>query len=97
VFAFLACTNAPAKGEPLTVPSRDLRYLLQFYLVNARQLLVDSHEVIGLAPGLRELSLQELIKRTDVLDPPVLSRSNLAQIATELTGCVGLCEEVPRA
>jgi len=36
--------------------------LLQFNLVNAKQLLVDCHQVVGLAPGLRELPFQELIE-----------------------------------
>jgi hypothetical protein len=32
--------------------------------VNPRQLLVDRHQVVGLALGLRELLLQEFVERT---------------------------------
>src|SRR5580700_87422 len=51
--------------------------------MNAGQLLVDGHQVVGLASGLWELPLQELIERTDVVHPPVLPCPNLAQIAAE--------------
>src|SRR5271169_4000110 len=44
---------------------------------------MDRHQVVGLASGLRELPFQELIKRADVVHPPVLSCSNLTQIAAE--------------
>jgi hypothetical protein len=40
----------------------------------------DFGQVVGLASGLGELPLQELIERADVVCPPVLSRTNLAEI-----------------
>jgi hypothetical protein len=39
-------------------------YVLQPYLVNARQLLVDRHRVVGFASGLREFPFQEFVERT---------------------------------
>lgn len=48
-------------------------YLLQLNFVNARQLLVDAHQLIGLVSELRELRLQELIEGTNVIPPPILS------------------------
>ena len=49
-------------------------------LGNLGQILVDGHQVVGLPAGLGEALLQELIKRLQFLEPPVLSCPNLAQI-----------------
>jgi hypothetical protein len=48
-------------------------HLLRLNLVNARRLLVNLHQVIGPEPGFRGPPLQELIERTYVVPPPVLS------------------------
>src|ERR1039458_9838657 len=77
--------------EPLSVPPSHLGQLprlgpsdqLQFPLADWSQVLVDGHQVVGLASGFRELPLQELVERTDVVHPPVLSCPNLAEIAAE--------------
>ena len=53
-------------------------------LRDLRQILVDGHQVIGLPARFRESLLKELIKRFQVLQPPVLSCPNLAQILPEL-------------
>src|ERR1039458_8639810 len=42
---------------------------------------MDRHQVIGLPPRPRKPPFQELIERFQVLQPPVLSRPHLAQIA----------------
>ena len=42
-------------------------------------MLVYGHQVIRLPPGFREPSLQELVKRFQILHPPVLSRPHFAQ------------------
>ena len=44
---------------------------------------MDRHQVISLSSRFRESSCEELIKRRELLDSPVLSRSNSAQIAPE--------------
>ena len=44
---------------------------------------MDRHQVISLSSRLRESSCEEIIKRRELLDSPVLSRSNFAQIAPE--------------
>ena len=78
--------------ELLTVPPRYLRQfrrlgppnLMQIGLVNPWQMFVNGHQVVGLAPGFRELPLQKLIERTHVVEPPVLSGPNLTQIAAQI-------------
>lgn len=57
--------------------------LLQFPLTNWSQVLVDSHQVVSLAPGLWEFPFQKLIERADIVHPLVLPCPNLAQIAPE--------------
>src|SRR5882762_5490937 len=77
--------------EPLSISPSHLSQLsslgpsdqFQFPLADGSQVFVDGHQVIRLAPGLWELSFEELIKRTNVVHPPVLSCPNLAQIAAQ--------------
>src|SRR5690348_3707657 len=47
-------------------------------------MFVNGHQVISRPAWLREVPLQKLIKRLQVLDPPVLTRSHLAQIPSHL-------------
>ncbi len=47
-------------------------------------MLVDGHQVVGLAPRFRELPLQEIVERHQIVEPPVLPGADLAQIAAEL-------------
>jgi hypothetical protein len=53
-------------------------------MVNApRQLLVDCHQVVGFAPRLREPFRQKIIEGRKAFEPPVLPRSNFAQVPTQ--------------
>jgi hypothetical protein len=53
-------------------------------MVNAaRQLLVDCHQVIGFAPGLRKPFSQEIIERAEVFELPVLASSDFAEVSTQ--------------
>src|SRR5208282_505643 len=78
--------------EVLTVPPRDLRQLqplcpshfLQFTSRLRRQVLVDRHQVVRLPSRFRKPPRQKLVERLQVLEPPVLSRSHLAQIPAEI-------------
>src|SRR5579871_6146249 len=45
---------------------------------------MDGHQVVGFAPRLRELLLQKLVKRFQIIQPPVLPGTNLAQIAAQV-------------
>src|SRR6516162_8709209 len=47
------------------------------------QPFVNRHQVVGLPPGLRKASLQELIERGQVLQPPVLSSPYFTQVLAE--------------
>src|SRR5215469_15944440 len=57
--------------------------LLQVVVNAPRKLLVDCHQVVGFAPGLREPFRQEIIEGAEVFEPPVLSSSHFGQISTE--------------
>src|SRR5690348_6670552 len=46
-------------------------------------MFVDGHQVVSLAPRFRKAPLQKLVKRFQVLQPPILSCSNLAQISSQ--------------
>src|SRR5205814_550160 len=48
------------------------------------QPLMNGHQVVGLASGLREPELQKIIKGLQPLQPPVLSSPYFAEIAPEL-------------
>src|SRR5271168_3794635 len=48
------------------------------------QLLVNCHQVIRLPPALGEFLLQKLIKRLQIVHPPVLTGPHLAQVAAKL-------------
>jgi hypothetical protein len=58
-------------------------HLLQVVANAARQLLVDRHQVIGFAPGLRKPFSQKIIEGAEVFEPPVLANSDFAQASTE--------------
>jgi hypothetical protein len=58
-------------------------HLLQVVVNAARQLLVDRHQVVGFAPGLREPFRQKIIEGTEVFELPVLTSSHFAQVLTE--------------
>ncbi len=47
-------------------------------------MLLDRHQVIGLASGLREPFLQKIIEGLQSLQPPVLARTYFAEIAPEI-------------
>src|SRR5207302_716016 len=78
--------------EVLTVAARDLRqlqsfrpsHLLQILARFWRQMLVDGHQVVRLPSRFREPPRQELVKRSQVLQPPVLSSPHLAQISAQV-------------
>src|ERR1700747_1883967 len=57
--------------------------LLQVGVNAAGKLLVDRHQVIRLAPRLREAFRQEIIEGAEVFEPPVLASSHFAQISTQ--------------
>src|SRR5437899_3641141 len=48
------------------------------------QVFMDRHQVIGFSSRFGKPPLQKLVKRFQVLQPPVLPRPHFAQIATEL-------------
>src|SRR6185369_12131476 len=56
---------------------------LELGLRNPRQLFMDSHQVISLASGFGELLFQKLVKRRQVVQPPILSGTHLTQVAAE--------------
>jgi hypothetical protein len=47
-------------------------------------MLVDGHQVVGLAPGFWELLLQELVEGSQVVEAPVLSRMDFTEVAAEI-------------
>src|SRR5207249_4584814 len=77
--------------EALPVPACQLRQLhplgpshfLKFPSHLRRQVLKDGPEVISLTPRLRESPFQEFVEGFQVLQPPVLPRSNFTQITTK--------------
>src|SRR5580700_6991748 len=50
----------------------------------SRKLLVNRHQVVCFPAGLREFLLEELIKRFQIIYPPILSGTNFAEIAAQL-------------
>src|ERR1019366_1697990 len=86
--------------EVLTVPARDLRqlqplrpsHLSQILPSLRRQVLVDGHQVVGFPSRFRKPPCQELVKRLQVFEPPVLPCPHLAQIPAKLDETsVALC------
>src|SRR5215472_1833491 len=71
--------------EPLTVRSRHSYHLsrfgpsdlLEIALRYLRQVLMDGHDVVSLPAGFRKASLQELVERLQLLQPPILPDANL--------------------
>src|ERR1017187_818701 len=56
------------------------------------KLMTNPFQVVRLSSRFREPPRQELVKRTQILQPPVLSRPNLAQIPAEIDKAgVALC------
>ncbi len=47
-------------------------------------MLVDGHQVVGLAPRFRKALLEELIEGLQIIEPPVLPGADFAQVAAEL-------------
>jgi hypothetical protein len=45
---------------------------------------MNGHQVIGLPPGVREAPLEEFIKRFQLVQPPVLSGADFAEITTQI-------------
>src|ERR1017187_2510002 len=78
--------------EVLSVPARDLGQLqplrpthfLQILPQLRRQVFVDGHQVVRLSSRLRKPLRQKLVKRLQVLQPPVLPCPHLAQIPAKL-------------
>src|SRR5579864_8422191 len=48
------------------------------------ELLVNCHQVVRLPSRLREFLLEKLIKRFQIIYPPILSCTNFAEIAAQL-------------
>src|SRR5712691_2269118 len=77
--------------EPLTLRAGQFRELqslrpsdlFQFPLRLGRQMLVNGHEVISLAPRFRKASCQKLVEGLQILQAPVLPRPHLAQVSSE--------------
>src|ERR1019366_9282390 len=77
--------------EALPVPPRQFHRLdplrpahfLQFFSGLRWQVFVDRHQVVRLPPRLRETPLQKLVETLQTLQPPVLSRPHLAEIAPQ--------------
>ncbi len=77
--------------EVLRVPANDFHQLgglgpsnlLQLVPYMARQVLMDRHQVVSLATGLREAVLQIIVKRIELLQSPVLVRAHFTQISSE--------------
>ena len=59
-------------------------YLLQILPRLRRQVLVDGHQVVPLPSRFPEPPCQEVVKRTHVLQPPVLPRPHFAEIPAKL-------------
>src|SRR6185437_905031 len=81
------CTIEPFAISPghlhhlRSLPPADFPELL---LRNLDQLLVNGHEVVGFSAGLGEAFFKELVKRGQVLEPPVLSCPHLAEVLSQL-------------
>src|SRR5579863_3434303 len=77
--------------ELLPLPTRDLRqirclcptHLSQLTANLPRQLLMNRHQVVGLAARLRKFPRQELIEGLQIVDPPVLPGPRFAEITSE--------------
>src|SRR5207244_3663842 len=58
-------------------------HLLQLALNGCGQVLVNGHQVIGLASRLREPPLQKLIEGLQLFQAPVLASSDFAEVSSE--------------
>jgi hypothetical protein len=58
-------------------------HLLQVVVNAPSQLLVDCHQIVGFAPGLREAFRQEIVEGAEVFESPILTRSHFAEVSAQ--------------
>src|SRR6516225_3326626 len=89
---FLRFVHPGCTFESLSLPARHLGQLPRFcptdfsqlLLWDARQILMDGHQVIGFSSRVGKSLFEEIIKRFHLLEAPILPRPHFAQVTTQI-------------